>query len=89
MLQSLDLSKKIELTTDESTTLSGYLTMIPPIFGRAGGGNSALSSTRNTFLPALKEKEDWETKTILDERLFRRVNVFNGDLSNTGDGYLM
>ena len=62
MLQSLDLNKKIELTTDESTTLSGYLTMIPPIFGRAGGGNSALSSTRNTFLPALKEKEDWETK---------------------------
>lgn len=34
--------------------------MIPPIFGRSSG-NSAFSSTKTTFLPALKEKDDWKT----------------------------
>ena len=36
--------------------------MIPFIFGRAKG-NSALPSTKNTFLPAMREKEDWETSS--------------------------
>lgn len=63
MLQNLDLSKKSDLTNDEATTLSGFMSMIPPVFGKAGSGNNALSSTRTTFLPALRGKEDWETKS--------------------------
>lgn len=62
MLQGLNLSKRSSLTSDKATTLSGFMNTIPPIFGRAGSGNLSLSSTRTSFLPALRTKEDWETK---------------------------
>ena len=60
MLKNLDLNQRTKLTSDEVTTLSAFTNMIPIIFGRASG-NSALSSTKTTFLPAMREKDDWET----------------------------
>lgn len=54
------MEKCTKLTSDEVTTLSASKNMIPIIFGRASG-NSALSSTKTTFLPAMREKDDWET----------------------------
>lgn len=76
MLKSLDLNAKVHLTSDETTTLSGFMYMIPPILGKSGSGNTAISSTKNTFLPALKEKEDWENsmrnggvKRVIEEQM--------------------
>lgn len=63
MLKNLDLNHRVHLTSDEATTLSSFMYMVPPILGKAGGGNTALASTKLTFLPALREKEDWENKT--------------------------
>ena len=63
MLKSLDLNHRVHLTSDETTTLSSFMYMVPPILGKAGSGNSAISSTKNTFLPALREKEDWQNAT--------------------------
>ena len=62
MLKNLDLNQRTKLTSDEVTTLVAFTNMIPSIFGRASG-NSALSSTKTTFLPAMREKEDWETNS--------------------------
>ena len=62
MLKNLDLNLSTKLTSDEVTTLSAFTNMIPIIFGRASG-NAALSSTKTTFLPAMREKEDWETSS--------------------------
>ena len=76
MLKSLDLNAKVHLTSDETMTLSGFIYMNPPILGKAGSGNSAISSTKTTFLPALKEKEDWENtmrnggvKRVIEEQM--------------------
>ena len=63
MLKSLDLNQKVKLTSDETTTLSSFMYMVPPILGKAGSGNSAITATKNKFLPALREKEDWENST--------------------------
>ena len=63
MLKILDLNQKVKLTSDETTTLSSYMYMVPPILGKAGSGNSAIASTKNTFLPAFREKDDWENAT--------------------------
>ena len=57
MLKKLDLNQRTKLTSDEVTTLAAFTDMIPIIFGRASG-NSALSSTKTTFLPAMREKDD-------------------------------
>ena len=61
MLKNLDLNDRIKLTNDKSTTLAGFINVIPPIFGRSSG-ISSFASTKTTFLPVLKEKEAWETK---------------------------
>ena len=63
MLKGLDLNQRISITSDETTTLSSFMFMVPTILGRAGSGNSALSSTKTTFLPALRSKDDWENPT--------------------------
>lgn len=62
-VKNLDLNVRVKLTSDETTTLSSFMYIIPPILGRADSGNSAINSTENTFLPALREKEDWEHAT--------------------------
>lgn len=61
MLKNLELNQRTKLTSDEVTTLASFTSMLPAIFGKASG-NSAFSSTKKTFLPALREKDDWETK---------------------------
>ena len=63
MLKNLDLNHRVHLTSDETTTLSSFMYMVPLILGKAGSGNSAIFSTKNTFLPALREKEDWQNST--------------------------
>ena len=63
MLKGLDLNQRVSITSDETTTLSSFMFMIPMILGKAGSGNSALSSTKTTFLPALCNKDDWENHT--------------------------
>ena len=62
MLKNLDLNQRVKMTSDEATTLSSFTYMIPPNLGKAGSGNSALAGTKTTFLPALREKVDWENK---------------------------
>ena len=57
MLKNLELNQRTPLTSDEVTTLSAFSSMVPSIFGRSSG-NSALSSTKTSFLPAMKYKED-------------------------------
>lgn len=63
MLKSLDLNQKVNLTSDETTTLSSFMYMVRPIWGKVGSGNSAIASTKNTLLLALREKEDWKNAT--------------------------
>ena len=62
MLKNLELNQRTKLTSDEVTNLASFTSMLPSIFGKASG-NSAFSSTKKSFLPALREKEDWETKS--------------------------
>ena len=62
MLKNLDLNQRVKMTSDEATTLSSFTYIIPPILGKAGSGNLALAGTKTTFLPALREKVDWENK---------------------------
>lgn len=40
MLKGLDLNQRVSITSDETTTLSGFMFMVPTILGKAGSGNS-------------------------------------------------
>ena len=99
MLKNLDLNDKSQLTNDETTTLAGFINMIPPIFGRSSG-NSAFSSTKTTFLPALKEKDDWETvgcdggvKRIIEDQipivLFQMRDLISTRLAGNSEAIML
>ena len=63
--------------------------MVPSILGKSGSGNSALASTKMTFLPALREKEGWKNasrnggiKHVIEDQI-PNVLCQMGDLFST------
>lgn len=92
MLKNLDLNQRTKLTSDEVTTLAAFTNMVPSIFGRSTG-NSALSFTKKSFLPAMREKADWETpsrdreiKRIIEEQIKNVLCQMRGLISSRLQG---